>query len=101
MKRYSAVIQEYLQSNHTSLSNSNEDYEGFYLTHQGIIKNSSSTTKLKLDFDASAESTSGVSLNKILMVRPTTQDDLFSLLIRFCCHNYVLIANIEKCTGNF
>ena len=84
-----------------SLSNSTQDNEGFYLPHNSIIKNLSSATKLRVVFDASAKSTSGVSLNEILMVGPTIQDDIFSLLIRFRCHNYVLIADIEKMYGQF
>ncbi|XP_033232130.1 uncharacterized protein LOC117183082 [Belonocnema kinseyi] len=35
------------------------------------------------------------------MVGPTIQDDLYSLIIRFRFHNYVLIADIEKMYRQF
>ena len=100
-QQYSSVIQEYLELNHMSLINIPQDEESFYLPHHGVIKDSSSTTKLRVVFNASAKSSSGVSLNDVLMVGPTIQDDLFSLIIRYRFHNYVLIADIEKMYRQF
>ena len=66
--------------------------DGFYLAHHAVFKETSSTTKLRVVFDGSVKSTSGNSLNDILMTGPTIQDDLFTLLIRFRTHNYVITA---------
>jgi hypothetical protein len=41
------------------------------------------TTKTRVVFDASAKSTTGVSPNDILMVGPTIQQDLLSIILRF------------------
>ena len=47
-------------------------------------------------FDASAKTTNNLSLNDTLMVGPTIQQDLFSNMVHFRTHRYVLIADIEK-----
>ncbi|XP_076301683.1 uncharacterized protein LOC143219699 [Lasioglossum baleicum] len=70
--------------------------DGYYLPHHPVFKQSSLTTKLRVVFDASAATSNGLFLNDVLLVGPTIQDDLFSLIIRFRLHNYVLTADIEK-----
>jgi len=55
----------------------------FFLPHHAIFKESSTTTKTRIVFDASAKSTTGVSLNDMLMVGPTIQQDLISIVLRF------------------
>ena len=68
----------------------------FYLPHQCVIKDDSSTTKLRVVFNASAKSTSGVSLNDRLIVGTLLQKDLFGILIRFRFHQVALSADIAK-----
>ena len=100
-KQYVDVINEYLRLGHMSLIKHPCDKSGFYLSHHAVIKNSSDTTKVRVVFDGSAESSNGTSLNECLMVGPTIQDDLFSLLIRFRTYKYVLLADIEKMYRQF
>ena len=61
-----------------------------------MFKHSSLTTKLRVVFDGSSKTTNGLSLNDVLLVGPNVQQDLFSILLRFRTHKYVLIADIEK-----
>ncbi|XP_062528624.1 uncharacterized protein LOC119628383 isoform X1 [Bombyx mori] len=68
----------------------------YFMPHHGIIRESSTTTKLRTVFDASAITTSGVSLNDIQMIGPVVQDDLLSILLRFRQHRYVISGDIEK-----
>ncbi|CAK1583524.1 unnamed protein product [Parnassius mnemosyne] len=68
----------------------------YFLPHHGVIRESSLTTKLRTVFDASAVSSSGLSLNDIQMVGPTVQEDLYSILLRFRQHKYVITGDIEK-----
>ncbi|XP_078040736.1 uncharacterized protein LOC144471982 [Augochlora pura] len=74
---------------------------GFYLPHHAVIKPTSSTTKCRVVFDASAKSDTGISLNDTLEIGPTIQDDLFPLLLRFRTHAYVLTGDIEKMYRQF
>ena len=72
-----------------------EESEVFYLPHHHVTKEST-TTKLRVVFDASAKSSSGLSLNDILLVGPVIQDNLFSILLRFRMHRVALSADIAK-----
>ncbi|XP_022172879.1 uncharacterized protein LOC111035534 [Myzus persicae] len=70
--------------------------KSYYLPHHAVIKSNSLTTKVRVFFDGSAQSKSGVSLNDILSRGPATQPELFSILLRFRVHRYVLTGDIEK-----
>ncbi|XP_011689951.1 PREDICTED: uncharacterized protein LOC105451279 [Wasmannia auropunctata] len=92
---YSQVIQEYLDLKQMSPVDDSPD-DGFYMPHHAVIKSSSSTTKVRVVFDASAKTSNGLSLNDILLAGPTIQDTLFAQLLRFRTYKYVLSADIEK-----
>lgn len=68
----------------------------FFLPHHGVLKETSKTAKLRVVFNGSAPSTSGWSRNKLQMVGPNIQQDLFLILLRFCKHRYVASADITK-----
>ncbi|XP_055920727.1 uncharacterized protein LOC129952226 [Eupeodes corollae] len=68
----------------------------FFIPHHCVLKPDSSTTKLRVVFDASAKTSTGLSLNDILHTGPTVQSELFSILLRFRMHKYVFTADIEK-----
>jgi len=89
------IFEEYLQLDHISMIGEPDD-DGSYMPHHTVTKKINKTTKVRIVFDASAKSTSGVSLNDMLMIGSTIQDKLFSHLIRFRVHNYVISADIEK-----
>lgn len=94
-QQYQAGFEEYIKLGHVS-EISEDDGEGFYSPHHPVIKSTSETTKVRMVFNASAKSSNGTSLNDALMVGPTIQDDIFTLVLRFRMHNYVITADIEK-----
>lgn len=55
----------------------------YFLPHHGVFKEHSTTTKLRVVFDASAKSSTGKSLNDIQFTGPSLQNDIFSILLRF------------------
>lgn len=73
-----------------------DDDVNYFIPHHGVIKKSESSVSLRTVFDASAVTSSQISLNNIQMVGPTVQDDLISILIRFRQYNIVVCADIEK-----
>ncbi|XP_076549256.1 uncharacterized protein LOC143307957 [Osmia lignaria lignaria] len=101
-QQYRSVLQEYQDLGHMSeIRDTDEISDGYYLPHHGVTKTSSDTTKLRVVFDGSAATTTGVSLNETLHVGPKVQDNLLYILIRFRSHRYVLNGDIEKMYRQF
>lgn len=100
--KYIQFMREYEELGHMEkitpecLNMENNGNNLFYLPHQGVLNQRSTTTALRVVFDGSCETTSGASLNDILMVDPTIQEDLFSILIRFRQHPVVMTADVSK-----
>ncbi|XP_055613757.1 uncharacterized protein LOC129760180 [Uranotaenia lowii] len=67
-----------------------------YLPHHAVLKESSTTTKVRSVYNASAKTSTGFSLNDSLRVGPVIQDELFDILLRFRKNLVVLLADIEK-----
>lgn len=99
-KQYTAVIQEYLDLGHMSLDKDIK-LPGFYVPHHAVFKETSQTTKVRIVFDGSAKTNTGISLNDTLMVGPRIQDDIISLILGFRLYNYVLTGDIEKMYRQF
>ncbi|XP_055527023.1 uncharacterized protein LOC129719655 [Wyeomyia smithii] len=94
---YCAFIEEYIELGHCRVVDSSEDVSTrYFLPHHAIFKPTSSTTKLRIVFDASAKTTTGISLNDTLMVGPTLQDQLFDIVLRFRTHAFVFTGDIAK-----
>ncbi|XP_073811749.1 uncharacterized protein [Musca autumnalis] len=68
----------------------------YYIPHHCVLRPDSSTTKLRVVFDASCKSSSGWSLNDILHAGPKVQGDLFGLLLLFRLPRFVFTTDIEK-----
>lgn len=67
----------------------------YYLPHHAMQKESSTTIKIRVVFDGSVKTTSGLYINDIQVqyVGSIMQDDLFSILLRFCKHKFVISAD--------
>lgn len=99
---YRAVIQEYLEMGHTNKVTSRlHSDNGYYLSQYGIIKDSSTSTNLRIVFDGSAPSTTGVSLNDTLYTGPKLQEKLFNVLCKFRSNQYVLTGDVAKMYRQF
>lgn len=106
-KKYSACIREYIAMGHMeeastteeemcTMRNNVEICNTAYLPHQAVIKQDSTTTKLRVVFDASRKTKNGNSLNDALIVGPTIQQDIFSILARWRFHKIAFTADVEK-----
>lgn len=98
-KKYTDVIQEYLDLGHMEEippENDKERAEAVYLPHHAVVREDKATTKVRVVFDASCKGVNGVSLNDSLMVGPTIQPDLRHLVMRWRLHPIVLCADIVK-----
>ena len=68
----------------------------FYLPMHGVTKQASTTTKLRTVFDGSTATTTGVSLNDILLPGPNVYSPLPDILLRFRLHEVGLTADVSK-----
>ncbi|GBO15194.1 hypothetical protein AVEN_145904-1 [Araneus ventricosus] len=78
------------------VTDNNEQSTCYYLPHHGVFKPDKMSTKLRVVFNASALSFNGLSLNDIQMNGGLTQEDLFSIMLRFRKHKFVFSADIRK-----
>lgn len=96
-KLYVDFINEYQQLGHLQeLSNFDSSEPHYFLPHHCVLKPLSSSTKLRVVFDASCKTSTGLSLNDVLHSGPKLQDDLFVILLRFRLFRYVLTGDIQK-----
>ncbi|XP_043199123.1 uncharacterized protein LOC122368878 [Amphibalanus amphitrite] len=68
----------------------------FYLPHRPVVKESSTSTKVRPVFDASARGPNGVSLNDCLEVGPCLLPNLLEVLLRFRRWPFAVTADITK-----
>lgn len=94
-RMYTNFMREYHDLGHMSKVTTCSQ-PNYYLPHHGVIKESSSTTKLRVVFDASAVTSSNKSLNDIQFPGPALQNDIFSILLRFRQYKFVACADVEK-----
>ncbi|XP_044588714.1 uncharacterized protein LOC123267892 [Cotesia glomerata] len=92
---YNKVMQEYIDLGHMVYV-PDDKTPGYYMPHHPIIKTSSTTTKVRVVFDASAKTDKGISLNEVLLTGPTIQDNLFTILLRFRTFIYAMTSDIAQ-----
>lgn len=74
----------------------NDNLFRYFLPHHCVLKESSTTTKLRVVFDGSFLTNSGISRNQIECVGPVVQNDLISILLRFRCKSIAISSDIVK-----
>ncbi|XP_029169999.1 uncharacterized protein LOC114939750 [Nylanderia fulva] len=96
--QYHEFMAEYLKLHHMSEVQIEEKHNkpAYYIPHHAVTKEDSTTTKLRVVFDASCKTSSGKSLNDILMLGPILQNSLFDIIIRLRQHKYAMAADIAK-----
>ncbi|XP_062538337.1 uncharacterized protein LOC134206623 [Armigeres subalbatus] len=95
---YHRFMEEYLQLGHMQEVPEPVDdrIEHSYIPHHVVFKESSTTTKVRVVFDASCRTSSGYSLNDTLLVGPVVQQDLYSIYMRFRTKRIAIVADVEK-----
>ncbi|XP_062127128.1 uncharacterized protein LOC133839543 [Drosophila sulfurigaster albostrigata] len=97
-EQYNAVLQEYVDLGHmTPISpQAIVTTPNFYLPHHAVLKPDSTTTKVRVVFNASCPSSYGKSLNDFLHSGPILQSDLTLKILRWRYYRYVFNADITK-----
>lgn len=81
--QYDDFIAEYISLGHMELASLTTHKPTYYLPHHPVFKTDSTTTKMRVVFDGSATSNSGLSLNDIMLRGPKMQPDIFNILLVF------------------
>lgn len=79
-EQYAQSFTEYLRAGYMVRVDKQRahDISRYYIPHHAVFKDTSITTKVRVVFDASCKTSSGLSLNDCLMVGPNLQQDLLS-----------------------
>ena len=97
---FTRVMEEYLQLEHAELVPVTDlrkpPNKVFYLPVHVVRKESSTTTKVRAVFDASAKSATGISLNDTLLVGSTVHSSLVDVLLRFRFYRFALTTDVSK-----
>jgi len=96
--QYTQFLDEYLELGHMKLVEdvTCNEQESYYFPHHCVFKGAADDRRIRVVFDASCKSSTGVSLNDALLPGPVTQQDLMSILLRFRIFLYALAADIVK-----
>ncbi|XP_077276985.1 uncharacterized protein LOC143905440 [Temnothorax americanus] len=99
---YNAFMQDYLDSGHMTIASEAAPPDGrvYYLPHHGVHKLDSTTTKLRVVFDASAKGPNGLSLNDTILSGPKLQPDIVAVLLLFRAKPVALTADFTPPCSN-
>ncbi|XP_045769764.1 uncharacterized protein LOC123870481 [Maniola jurtina] len=96
-EKYINFMREYLDLGHMSVSDF--DFKGgqeyFVIPHHAVFKDSDENAKVRVVFDGSCVTNSGVSLNQCLHSGPKLQRDISEILMNFRRHRVVFVTDIR------
>ncbi|XP_036346166.1 uncharacterized protein LOC118755440 [Rhagoletis pomonella] len=96
---YNRVVSEYETLAHMSKINKNissDSTDCYFLPHHAVLKEESTTTKVRVVFNASCPTANGMRLNDVFLPGPVLQADLTILILRWRLFQYVFHSDIEK-----
>lgn len=93
---YTDFIKEYENLGHMTKLTIEPNGIKYFLPHHGILKEMSTTTRLRVVFDGSCKTSTGWSLNDIQYIGPKVQNDIINILLRFRTYKFVVSADISK-----
>lgn len=70
--------------------------DGYFMPHLVVLKETSTTTKARVVYDASAKTSNGFSLNDRLMVGPVVQNDIFTILVGWRVHTIAYATDVGQ-----
>lgn len=91
--KYRGFMDEYKKLGHMSESSFKFDSEHYIIAHHGIFKKG--TEKLRVVFDGSCKTSSGVSLNQCLHSGEPLQNDITSIIMSFRLYQIVFTTDIK------
>ena len=99
MTKYDETIRHQLSTGVIEPVDTTNDTDSLkhYIPHHCVVKPDSTTTKIRITYDASAKTkSSNNSLNNCLEGGPTLLPDLCGILVRFRLNPIAIISDVEK-----
>ncbi|XP_059048262.1 uncharacterized protein LOC131843606 [Achroia grisella] len=93
---YVEFMRQYEELGHMDAWESSCEDRNYIIPHHCVVKPDSTTTRLRVVFDASCMTTNNKSLNDIVHVGPKLQIDIIDLITKFRLHPIVFTADICK-----
>ena len=97
--QFQEVMKEYVDLGHAKpvlLSDSQPATAAYFMPVHAVFKSSSTSTKIRAVFDASAITTNKLSLNDLLEVGPTLHPTLDQILMKFRTYAIAVTGDIQK-----
>ncbi|XP_048006727.1 uncharacterized protein LOC125242069 [Leguminivora glycinivorella] len=97
-KDYADFIDQYQKLNHLEDVDPQHKptHKVYHLPHHAVTRESSTTTKLRVVFDGTAQPSDGSSLNDELLIGPPLLQDLRDLIVRWRTHKICLLADVKQ-----
>ncbi|GFX91464.1 integrase catalytic domain-containing protein [Trichonephila clavipes] len=93
---YVEFLKEYEELGHLErVVESSEPPTHYYIPHHGVLRPEKLTTKLRIVFNGSSPTTTGISLNDILL-KGEVKEDVFETISRFRRHKFAFTTDIQK-----
>lgn len=101
---YSKFIDDYVELGHAryvplslvNVESENHEVNKYFFPHHAVFRENSVSSKIRIVFDGSCKTSSGLCLNDVTLKGFQVQPDLYDILCRFRSFNFVLISDIEK-----
>ena len=93
---FQEVMREYLTLKHSQVVKEEGQDTTYYMPVHSVVKETSTTTKVRAVFDASAKTTSKYSLNDTLAVGPTLHPTIDKILLKFRSYAVAVTSDISK-----
>lgn len=97
-KEYSEFLSEYEKLGHMRPAPvpTNQTDQICYIPHHSVIRESSTTSRLRVVFNASSTTSNGTSLNDHLLAGKKLQSEITSVILQWRRHKFVYSADIAK-----
>ncbi|XP_049517810.1 uncharacterized protein LOC125943208 [Dermacentor silvarum] len=97
LQQYDKEVRQYELDDHAERVNGKDSAERcYYMPHRAVIRESSSTTRLRVVFDASSNAHRAASLNELLEKGPKINNNMVKMLVNFRLHKIAITADVQK-----
>ncbi|CAD6227941.1 GSCOCG00012021001-RA-CDS, partial [Cotesia congregata] len=93
---YINFMEEYLRLKHMQPASTNSSASQYFLPHHGVLKEDNNKCKIRVVFNGSKPTSSGLSLNDIMHTGPKLQVNIFDVLITSRQHRFIFITDVTK-----